>query len=147
MKKKILGMLIAVMMIGTVTGCGKTETSSTDTTEGVVYVSPPTPTPTVETVRETKEIDFAFLTEVWDWCFYGVPVDREFKPKSGDTVTLRYDGETSTAISDYEEWNKAWNENFGDGLGYVGDIIVTFGEKDGDMTVTYGDITVGIKDV
>ena len=145
MKKKFLGMLIAVMMIGTVVGCGNTENTDASTT-----------TDATETVIGTKEIDKNLCSSVAIYVREArtTPGVGEYSPEAGSVLTFSFDGENliisnNNGTSLDSRWTdfvinrlKKVGEDFGTECikGYVGDITVTI---DSQKTIaTYADITI-----
>ncbi len=140
MKKKILGMLIAVMMIGTVAGCGNTENTDASTT-----------TDAAETVIGTKEIDKNLVGGVASFVKEArtTPGVGEYSPEAGSVLTFNFDGENVIISSDNDtSLDSRWTEFVINRLkemgtegvnGYVGNVTCTI---DSDKTTaTYGDIT------
>ncbi len=160
MKKKILGMLIAVMMIGTVAGCGNTENADTPTAADTVQetetatndetVEVADTTEDTEVVAENvdlggKEPDETLCSWIHSALTISDPALFELGPKT--EVTFSFNGNILTITPEVDDaWQKAvesnlnlknWSkENF-----YSGDVTVVMVDYC-KATVTYGDIVI-----
>ena len=162
MKKKILGMLIAVMMIGTVAGCGNTENADTSTTTDTVQeteaetvtndetVEVADTTEDTEVVAENvdlggKEPDETLCSRIHSALTISDPTLFELGPKT--EVTFSFNGNILTITPEVDD---AWQETVESNLNlknwskenfYSGDVTVVMVDY-GKATVTYGDIVI-----
>ena len=169
MKKKILGMLIAVMMVGTVAGCGNTENAdaptTTDTTQetGTETVTNDETVEVADTTEDTevvaenvdlggKEPDETLCSKVKSACYWtladpAVGTDENVISKFGTELTFSFNGNILTItpeVSDGFMIDMESNLNL-DGWSkenfYSGDVTVVITDSN-TITVTYGDIVV-----
>ena len=169
MKKKILGMLIAVMMIGTVAGCGNTENADAPTTTDTVpetEVETETNDETVEVADTTedaevvaenvdlggKEPDQSLCSSIKYACQYTI-----MDPVIGTTegaipyeteLSFSFNGNILTITPEVDDAFKQTIEanlnmkNWSKESFYSGDVIVVITDRGNKITVTYGDIVV-----
>ena len=156
MKKKILGMLIAVMMVGAIAGCGNTENADTPTTADTVQeTETETNNETVEVADTTEDTEVvaenvdlggkepaeALCRNIKSACHYtmldpAVDTDEDVRSMLGTELTFSFNGNILTITPEVDDVFKESAEyylnldNWSEEDFYSGDVTVVIVEGD-----------------